>query len=116
MAEALSIDCDLSQLLDECDLRSLFRQYGSEMSDRIRLLQQASRTSNFSQTRRLSHQLKGSALQYGFKTLGSYAGSLERLAEQGAPFCELNLQTDTVINECLLVQKYISELLECNRS
>lgn len=95
------------ELLDERDVGILFTHYAREMPARIERLNTAVCNSDYPQIKRLAHQLRGSALQYGFTELGSLATSLEVLAALSAPICEIERIRDEVIVLCRQARSFI---------
>jgi HPt (histidine-containing phosphotransfer) domain-containing protein len=99
-------------LLDDDEGRQLLALYAREMPERIKLLERAISTRDYSWLRRLAHQIKGSAGLYGFPELAAKAAELELLIHKETCDTVLVSLANKVIELCRQPQARLERQLE----
>lgn len=102
-------------LLDDAEGRMLLAQYASEMPERIRLLEQAISTRDYSWLRRMAHQLKASAGLYGFPELAAKAAELESLVRHETCDTDVLSLANAVVELCRQPQALLEQQREGRR-
>lgn len=94
---------------DMCDLIALFVE---EMPERVATLESLTRSRDLESLKRLAHQLKGASGGYGFRIVGSAAGTLEDLIKASTQpgtteqeLARIEAQVKDLINLCRRVAK-----------
>lgn len=82
---ACPAECFYSPLAAESDLAELVEIFVSDLSDRVANIRRYAQFEDWSEVRRLAHQLKGAGGSYGFPHLSAAAEKLENAARRPSP-------------------------------
>lgn len=93
----------VSTLASDPDMAELVQFFIEEIDDRIETLEQTSKSQDIAGLRTIVHQLKGAGAGYGFESISSTAGELERLIDVTEPAAitqDILQQVDDLIDLC----------------
>jgi HPt (histidine-containing phosphotransfer) domain-containing protein len=90
----------ISELAAEADLADLIESFVAELPERAVALQQHLRAADYAAVASLAHQLKGAAGGYGFPSITTLAGEIERQARTQTDLDRLAGQIQEMIDLC----------------
>jgi histidine phosphotransfer protein HptB len=95
-----------SEYANDPDMRDIVEMYVTEMPERIGALEALWQNQSIDELKRLSHQIKGASGGYGFPSVGSAAGRVEKTIcqlSEGSGDCsmqDLRKQFEELLNLC----------------
>jgi HPt (histidine-containing phosphotransfer) domain-containing protein len=95
-----STECYFSPLADEPDLAELVSMFVSDLPDRVAELRRYAGYEDWSEVRRLAHQLKGAGGSYGFPHLSRACEHVETAAKRSDVACAIGPALDSLAAAC----------------